>query len=55
MNTLLIIRGDYGWKGGERYAEEGLAHLRNVFRRSADIKPEIFTQIERDRLKHQAK
>ena len=46
MNTFLIIRGDYGWKGGEQYSNEALAHLRNVFGLRANVQLEIFTQID---------
>ncbi|MFC1694137.1 DUF481 domain-containing protein [Candidatus Latescibacterota bacterium] len=46
MNTFLVIRGDYGWQGGKQFSNEGLAHLRHIFRSGADFQPEIFAQID---------
>ena len=46
MNTFLVIRGDYGWQGGKEFSNEGLVHLRHIFRSGADFQPEIFTQID---------
>ena len=46
MNTFLIVQNEYGFQGGKRYSNEGLAHLRNVFRSNSKIQTEIFAQID---------
>jgi hypothetical protein len=46
MNTFLIIRGNAGWKSGNRYANSGLAHLRHICWLGENLQPEVFTQFE---------
>jgi len=46
MNTFLVVRGEYGWQGGKQYSNEGLIHLRHVFRIKAYIQPEVFAQTD---------
>ena len=48
-STLLIARGELGWEGGERYSSEGLFHLRQGFKKSDGIWPEVFAQIDYDK------
>lgn len=46
MNFFLIFRNGYGWESGEQYSNNGLLHLRHIFRLGKKIRPEIFTQVE---------
>jgi hypothetical protein len=42
----------YGWQGGEPFSNEGLAHLRHVFRGREWIHPEGFVQVDYDKARH---
>ncbi|MFC1557790.1 DUF481 domain-containing protein [candidate division KSB1 bacterium] len=52
MNTFLVIRSALGWEDGEQYINEGLIHLRQVFRSGADLQPEIFAQTDYNKERH---
>jgi hypothetical protein len=47
--TLALARGDFGWKDGERFSNEGLVHFRLA--RSSDSRwlPEVFAQGDYDK------
>jgi hypothetical protein len=45
VTTFLVGRSDVGWKGGDRFINEGLLAARLVLRRSAAVRPETFTQV----------
>ena len=47
--SLLIARGELGWKDGERYSNEGLLHLRHEWRGERRARPEFFAQIDYDK------
>ena len=47
--SLLIARGELGWKDGERYSNEGLLHLRHERRGERRARPELFAQIDYDK------
>ena len=47
--TLFVSDGDLGWQGGRRYSNQGLAHLRQVYRRQFRVQPEFFVQSDYDR------
>ena len=49
MNTFLVFRKGYGWKSGEQYSNNGLIHIRHIFRLGKDIQPEVFTQVEQSK------
>ena len=44
MQSFVIIRNDYGWQGGKQFSNEGLIHVRHVFRTQSAVQPEIFVQ-----------
>ena len=46
---FLVTQGGMGWQGGKRYSNEGLAHLRQVFRPHSHTGLEIFAQVDYDR------
>lgn len=48
-HTFLLASGDLGWEGGERYSDQALAHLRQVYRRTQRVKPEVFAQVDYDK------
>jgi hypothetical protein len=43
--TFLVGRSNVGWKGGDRFINEGLLAARLVLRRGAALRPETFTQV----------
>ncbi len=47
--TLFVRDGDLGWQGGRRYSNQGLAHLRQVYRRQFRVQPEFFVQSDYDK------
>ena len=47
--TLFVSDGDLGWQGGRRYSNQGLAHLRQVYRRQFRVQPEFFVQSDYDK------
>ena len=47
--TLLLGRGDLGWQGGERFANEALLHLRHERRLAPSVRFEGFSQINYDK------
>lgn len=47
--TFLIVRGVYGWLSGEPFSNEGLAHLRYVYRARGWVHPEAYGQIDYDK------
>ncbi len=46
--SFLIVRGVYGWLSGEPFSNEGLVHLRYVYRARGWIHPETYGQIDYD-------
>jgi len=44
MQSFVIVRNDYGWQGGKQFSNEGLIHVRHVFRTKSALQPEIFVQ-----------
>ena len=46
MQSFVIIRNDYGWQGGKQFSNEGLIHVRHVFRTQSAFQPEIFVQTD---------
>lgn len=49
VRWFLIGRGDLGWNGGERYANEALLHLRHERRLRPTLRVEAFTQVNYDK------
>ena len=47
--TLFVSDGGLGWQGGRRYSNQGLAHLRQVYRRQSRVQSEFFAQSDYDR------
>ncbi len=47
--TFLLGSGEVGWEGGERYSNQGLVHLRHLYRRGLRLQPEAFAQTDYDR------
>ncbi len=47
-NTFLLARNDFGWEQGERFADEGLIHLRQHYPLHGRIGLEAFTQYNYD-------
>ena len=47
--TFLVGSSDLGWEGGERYSNEALVHLRQVYRYRPWLRPEGFVQIDYDK------
>ncbi|NIM52611.1 MAG: DUF481 domain-containing protein [Gemmatimonadales bacterium] len=45
VTTFLMGSGDLGWKGGDRFINEGMLHLRQVYRRGSSLRPEVFAQV----------
>ncbi len=50
--SFLVGRGMYGWQGGDPFSNEGLLHLRHVFRGREWIHPEGYVQIDYDKARH---
>ena len=48
VNTFLLARNDFGWEQGERFADEGLFHLRQHYPLHGRIGLETFTQYNYD-------
>ena len=46
MNTLFVIRSNFGWEEGKRFSNEALTHLRHIFRIKTSFQPEFFAQID---------
>ncbi len=46
MNTLFVIRSNFGWKEGKKFSNEALTHLRHIFRIKTNFQPEFFVQID---------
>jgi hypothetical protein len=46
--TFLILRGMYGWLSGNPFSNEGLVHLRHIYRHRGWIHPEVFGQVDYD-------
>ena len=44
VNTFVLARNDFGWEQGERFADEGLIHLRQHYPLRGRISLELFTQ-----------
>ena len=47
-NTFILARNDFGWEQGERFADEGLIHLRQHYPLHGRIGLEAFTQYNYD-------
>ncbi len=48
VNTFILARNDFGWEQGERFADEGLIHLRQHYPLLGRISLEAFTQYNYD-------
>ena len=48
VNTFVLARNDFGWEQGERFADEGLIHLRQHYPLHGRIGLEAFTQYNYD-------
>lgn len=48
VNTFMLARNDFGWEQGERFADEGLIHLRQHYPLHGRIGIETFTQYNYD-------
>ena len=48
VHTLLLARNDFGWEQGERFADEGLVHLRQHYPVHGRFGIEAFTQYNYD-------
>lgn len=48
VNTFVLARNDFGWEQGERFADEGLIHLRQHYPLHGRIGFEAFTQYNYD-------
>ena len=48
VNTFILARNDFGWEQGERFADEGLIHLRQHYPLHGRIGLEAFTQYNYD-------
>lgn len=48
-SMFLVARGDFGWQEGERFSNQGLAHLRYGRALSGRLRLEAFTQLDYDR------
>ena len=48
VNTFILARNDFGWEQGERFADEGLIHLRQHYPVHGRIGVEAFTQYNYD-------
>ncbi len=45
---LVIVNGDIGWEGGERFSNSGLVHLRHESSTRSRFRPEFFAQTNYD-------
>lgn len=48
VNTFILARNDFGWEQGERFADEGLIHLRQHYPLRGRFSLEAFTQYNYD-------
>ncbi len=48
VNTFVLARNDFGWELGERFADEGLIHLRQHYPLRGRIGLEVFAQYNYD-------
>ncbi len=48
VNTFILARNDFGWEQGERFADEGLIHLRQHYPLHGRVGLEAFTQYNYD-------
>ena len=48
VNTFILARNDFGWEQGERFADEGLIHLRQHYPLHGRIGFEAFSQYNYD-------
>lgn len=48
VNTFMLARNDFGWEQGERFADEGLIHLRQHYPLHGRFGIEAFTQYNYD-------
>jgi hypothetical protein len=49
LTTMLIGSANFGWQGRESFSNEALLHVRQVFRTQAQLRPEVFAQIDYDK------
>ncbi len=49
VTTFLVGSGDLGWEGGERFSNEGLFHVRQIYRIRSRLRPEAFVQVNYDK------
>jgi hypothetical protein len=47
--SLVVFRGLYGWKDGDPFSNEGLIHMRHVYRRQEWFHAEAFAQTDYDK------
>jgi hypothetical protein len=53
-STLFVGKADLGWQGGRRYSNQGLAHLRQMYRRQSPAQLEVFVQSDYDKSRNLA-
>jgi hypothetical protein len=51
FRTFVTAGGDFGWEGGNTFSSEAIAHFRQVFRGEGRVKPELFQQVNYDKLR----
>lgn len=51
FRTFVMAGGDFGWDDGKTFSSQAIVHLRQVFRGNASVKPELFQQINYDKLR----
>ena len=51
FRTFLAAGGDFGWESGNAFSSEAILHVRQEFRTEARVKPELFEQLNYDKLR----
>jgi hypothetical protein len=51
FRTFVTAGGDFGWKDGDAFSSEAIVHVRQVFGREGRIEPELFQQVNYDKLR----
>jgi len=45
-DALFLLEGGIGWEGGDRFSNEGLVHLRQIYKANERLWPELFVQAD---------
>ncbi|MBE0591088.1 MAG: DUF481 domain-containing protein [Gemmatimonadales bacterium] len=51
FRTFVAAGGDFGWESGNAFSSEAILHVRQVFRSEARAQPELFEQLNYDKLR----